>query len=124
MKTLLLASLLVPLATPAMAWGAQATPTQLQTQSQNMQSQTPAPSDFKSAEGDLSRMDSAKGLLWIKGQDGKEMEFKFTSQTQVTGGDNTVEGLNKMEGTHLKIQYQVVGGSNNAVKIEIAPVEG
>ena len=113
--TLLLATVLTSLATPAAMWSAQEKQSQPQMQ---------IPSAFKSAEGDLSRMDAAKGLLWLKGQDGKETEFKYTIQTQVTGGDNTVEGLSKMEGTHLKIQYEVVAGSNNAVKIEIVPVQG
>jgi len=78
-----------------------------------------APAAFKTAEGELTKVDSVKLMFWIKAADGKEMAFNYTSQTQVTGGDNTTQGLSKLGGSHLRIHYEIVAGSNQAVKIEI-----
>jgi hypothetical protein len=86
-----------------------------------VQSPIPSPAAFKNVQGELFRVDDAKQLLWIKRSDGKEMEFTYTNQTQVTGGDNSIHGLAKMSGSQLQIQYQTVGSTNQAVKIEISP---
>jgi hypothetical protein len=115
MKKLIWLLALLTFAIPALGWSAQATqaPTKIQ-------EQPPAEAPgFKTVEGALSRIESAQQLLWIKAADGKEIEFKYSTQTQVTGGDNGVEGLANASGTYLKILYEIVDGVNNAVKIDI-----
>lgn len=110
------------LTTPVTTWSA--VQNQSETKAASVQRSSQSPSVFKNVQGELSRVDDVKQFLWIKRSDGKEMEFKYTSQTQVTGGDNSIQGLANMSGNLLLIQYQTVGGTNQAVKIEIRPAEG
>jgi YD repeat-containing protein len=90
----------------------------------NLQTMGKAPAALKNAEGELSRVDGEKQLLWIKSADGKELQFSYDKQTKVTGGDSTVEGLAKMSGSHLRVQYEAVAGANRAASIEILPGRG
>ena len=123
-KIIATAALLALLAVPVKSSFAQTKQAPSSPSANQMQAPEQSPAAFKTAQGALSRVDSAKQMIWIKGADGKEVEFKYSAQTQVTGGDNTVEGLAKMNGTQLKIQYEVVDGANNAVKIDIQPTKG
>src|SRR5262249_4794816 len=122
-KFIAMAALLTLLAIPTKSWS-QTKPAPNPSANQMQAPEQSSPAAFKTAQGALSRVDNAKQTLWIKGADGKEQEFKYNAQTQVTGGDNTVEGLAKMNGTQLKIQYEVVDGANNAVKIDIQSAKG
>lgn len=78
--------------------------------------------DLQLAEGELSKIDAQKQLLWIATADHKEIQFSYTTQTKVEGADDSVEGLSGMSGSHLKIHYKVIGGMNSAIRIEIVPV--
>src|SRR5262245_39551758 len=62
----------------------------------------------QAAEGDISRVDAQKMLLWIKTADGKEMQFSYAADTPVYGGSNSVEGLSSLsgKGTHVKVTYE------------------
>ncbi len=73
------------------------------------------------AEGKLSKVDTKLQQIWIKTQDGKEMQFSFNDDTKVEGAGGTVEGLAKMSGNDLKVHYRSAAGTNTAVKIEIRP---
>ena len=73
------------------------------------------------AEGKLSKVDTQLQQIWIKTQDGKEMQFSFDKDTQVEGAGGTVEGLAKMSGNDLKVHYRSAAGINSAVKIEVLP---
>jgi len=81
------------------------------------------PAALRTAEGDLSKVDTEKQLIWIKSEDGKELQFSYSKQTEVQGAGDSVEGLAGLSGTHLKIQYEIVGGINNAVKIEVSELK-
>ncbi len=75
------------------------------------------------AEGALSKVDTQKQLLWIKGKDGKEMQFSFNPETKVEGAGGTVEGLAKMSGSDLKVHYRTEGEIHTAVRIEVLPIK-
>jgi hypothetical protein len=107
------------LAMPVAKWSA--VQSQAGGEATKLESPSQAPAAYKNVQGELARVDDAKQLLWIKRSDGKEMQFQYTSQTQVTGGDNSIQGLADMNGSQLVIQYQMVGDTNQAVKIAISP---
>jgi hypothetical protein len=93
------------------------------TQETRLQAAQNAP-QLKSAEGELSRVETRNQLLWIKTADGKEMEFAYTDQTKVEGTGGSVEGLANMSGSFLKIQYHNQGATNVAVQIQVQPKKG
>lgn len=86
--------------------------------------QVTPPVQEQTAEGQLLRVDAQQKLLWIKMIDGKEMQFSYNEQTQVEGTQDGVEGLARMSGRNLTVQYQSVGGTNTAVKIILEPALG
>ena len=49
------------------------------------------------------------------------MQFNYNKDTRVEGAAQTVEGLAKMSGNNLKVQYRTEGSSNIAVHIEVLP---
>jgi hypothetical protein len=84
------------------------------------------------AEGQLTRIDKDKDMVWLKKADGEEMQFSFTMTTDVEGAGEEVEGLvddveSLTPGSNLRIHYRpgrdedVVGDDevNTAVKIEV-----
>src|SRR3990172_1105431 len=73
------------------------------------------------AEGKLSKVDTQQQQIWIKTQDGKEMQFSFDKDTKVEGAEGTGEGMAKMSGNDLKVHYRSAAGVNTAVKIEVLP---
>src|ERR1043166_6275296 len=79
-KTVLLLIALT-FAVPRRGWSAQTSP------APKIEGQAPAEiPGFKTAEGALTRVESAQQLLWSKGEDGKEIEFKYSTETQLAGG--------------------------------------
>lgn len=76
------------------------------------------------AEGALSKVDEQKQLIWIKTQDGKEMQFVYSKDTQVEGAGATVEGLASMPASDLKVYYRTEGGINIATRIEVLARKG
>ena len=114
-------SMLVVLA--GSAWSAQSSSpsenSQQKRPTQVMPAQEAAP---QTAEGQLSKIDTQKQLLWIKTLEGKEMQFSYTKDTPVQGSNGTVEGLAAMSGTQLKIQFRSEGGVNTALSIEVQTI--
>ena len=95
-------------------------------QGQSLPSTTPQETAQQVAEGELSKIDAQRQLLWIKTSDGNEIQFSYNKDTQVEGAGKTVEGLAKMSGNHLVIRYQAEGsanvasrGANMASRIEV-----
>lgn len=82
--------------------------------------QAPKP-QTKSIMGELLRVDVEKQLVRIKAADDKEMEFKFTADTEVTGESKNVEGLATKTGTKVSVDYTGEGSNMVATKIAIQP---
>jgi hypothetical protein len=105
--------------TPLMAQQAPAPPAPRQEQPapapDRGQQQTPA----MSVEGELLRVDAETKLLWVRGADSKEQQFRFTDTTTITGEGRSVEGLATMTGTRVKVEYKTEAGANVATKIDI-----
>ena len=76
---------------------------------------------LQTAVGELARVDPGSKSLWMKAADGTEMQFKYTDITQVKGATDSSEGLAKMSGNRVSIQFQRVAGENIAAKIEVLP---
>jgi len=74
----------------------------------------------KSYSGTLSKVDLTSKEITVKGSDNKEMVFTFNDRTQMSGVDNSPQGLSGKTGSALKITYQEARGSNLATKIEVA----
>ncbi len=110
MLTLALAS------TPAFAQQPQ--PAQPQPSQPPAASQAPA-MQSKTALGELVKVDVDKKTLKIKSADDKEMEFRFTAATEVTGESRNVEGLATKTGTKVSVDYQGEGKNMVATKIAI-----
>jgi hypothetical protein len=110
MLTLALAS------TPAFAQQPQ--PAQPQPSQPPAASQAPA-MQSKTALGELVKVDVDKKTLRIKSADDKEMEFRFTAATEVTGESRNVEGLATKTGTKVSVDYQGEGKNMVATKIAI-----
>lgn len=77
----------------------------------------------KSYTGTLSKVDLTAKEITVKGSDNKEMVFTFNDRTQMSGVDNSPQGLSGKTGSNLKITYQEGRGANLATKIEVAQAE-
>jgi hypothetical protein len=76
----------------------------------------------KSFEGNLIKVDVDAKLLTVKGLDDKDVMFVYSNDTQMTGIDNSPQGLAGKTGTRLRITYRESRGINLAVKIETTTV--
>ena len=79
---------------------------------------TNEPMPDKSFEGNLVKVDLAAKLLTVKGLDDKDVMFVYNNDTQMTGIDNSPQGLAGKTGTRLRITYRESRGINLAIKIE------
>ncbi len=85
------------------------------------QQPAPAPAgeaQAQSVEGELLRVDAETKLIWVRAE-GKEQQFRFSDETEITGAGRDVEGLSTMTGTNVTVHYKVEGGANVATKIDI-----
>jgi hypothetical protein len=73
----------------------------------------------KSFTGTLSKVDLTAKEITVKGADNKDMVFSFNDQTQMSGVDNSPQGLSGKTGSNLKITYREARGQNMASKIEV-----
>lgn len=71
-----------------------------------------------SVQGELRRVDAEAKTLTVQA-DGREQQFKFSDETEITGAGRDVEGLSTMTGTNVTVHYKVEGGANVATKIDI-----
>lgn len=84
--------------------------------------QPPAPGAQARAtmvQGELVRVDADKQMLWIEGADGKEIQFRYTAATEVSGEAQNVEGLATKTGTRVTVEFRVEGSEAIATKIVI-----
>lgn len=77
--------------------------------------------NLRVAEGTLLRTDPKGQRLWIRTAEEKEMEFHYTSATQILGAGARVEGLVGTRQHYLRVRYANEGGRENAVQIEVQP---
>lgn len=84
--------------------------------------QQDAPPD-KTFEGTLTKVDLAAKLITVKGENDKEMMFVYNNETQMTGIENSPQGLATKTAQRLKISYRENRGINLAVKIEAATAD-
>jgi len=73
---------------------------------------------FKTAQGQLTRVDTDARTIAITSQ-GAPMVFRYTAETKVVGGEKDVAGLATMTGTEVAIQYVQQEKDNVASQIEI-----
>ena len=73
----------------------------------------------KTAMGELLKVDLEKKQVQIKTADDKELEFRFTAATEVTGESRNVEGLATKTGTKVSVDYTGEGDNMVATKIVI-----
>jgi len=69
--------------------------------------------------GELLSVDSNTKMFTIKSDEGKEMDFYYSDQTVVTGGEKGVQGLSPKTGSKLTVFYTEAEGKLQAVRIEI-----
>jgi len=84
-------------------------------------SQAPRQAYAQTAAGELSKVDPASMSLWVKAADGKEIQFKYTNSTEVTGAADSPAGLANKGGSRVSVTFQKSGDDNVASKIEVLP---
>ena len=75
----------------------------------------------KSASGELLRVDTNAKTFTIKSDEGEEMDFFYSDQTVVVGGEKGIQGLSSNEGSKLTVFYTEMEGKRQADRIEIKP---
>jgi hypothetical protein len=78
-----------------------------------------APIADKTYQGQLSKVDLTAKTIVVKGEDNKDMTFTFNDQTQITGVDNSPQGLTGKTGSSLRVTYRDERGNHLASKIEV-----
>ncbi len=73
----------------------------------------------KSASGELTRVDSMAKTFTIKSDDGTVMDFHYSDQTVVVGGEKGVQGLSSSQGSKVTVFYTEAEGKRQATRIEI-----
>jgi len=84
--------------------------------------ETPLPAE-RSFEGHLTKVNIAARIITIKGADDKELMFVYNDDTEMTGIENTPQGLIGKTGTRLKVTYKESRGINLALKVEGSQTE-
>jgi hypothetical protein len=80
------------------------------------QAQAAAP-ETRSEKGELAWVDLDKSTFAITTADGQELQFSFTDQTRVAGGDEGVAGLATKTGTSVTVDYEAKDGMAVATAI-------
>jgi hypothetical protein len=75
----------------------------------------------KSGSGELLRVDTTAKTFAIKSDKGKEMDFFYSDQTVVVGGEKGIQGLSPNEGSRLTVFYTETEGKRQADRIEVKP---
>ena len=68
-------------------------------------------------EGELMKVDGTAKTLTVKDSEGREMEFRYTDQTLISGGDGGVEGLATKSGTPISVHFDTA--TRTATTIEV-----
>ncbi|PYV85718.1 MAG: hypothetical protein DMG05_22135 [Acidobacteria bacterium] len=92
-----------------------------QTDRQQQAAPAQAQEKLQAFEGELAKVDATAKRLWVKGSDGKEMEFGYNEQTQIIGAGGSVEGLATMSGTRVKVHYDEASKIASAIEVQSKP---
>ena len=80
-----------------------------------------APQAAKSFSGTLTKVDTAKKVITVKGIGNQpEMTFMYDDKTEVTGDEKTVQGLAAKSGAELTVTYREQGPNRIATRIEVS----
>jgi hypothetical protein len=72
-----------------------------------------------SEKGELARVSAEQQLLWIKTADERELQFRFTDETEIVGAEERVEGLATRAGAQVTVDYRAEDGVAIATRIEV-----
>jgi hypothetical protein len=72
------------------------------------------------AQGQLVRVDTSAKTVTIRSSDGGQMQFQYTADTKVTGGDQSVAGLATVTGSPVTVQYVKQDKANIATQIAVS----
>jgi hypothetical protein len=73
------------------------------------------------AEGELIRVDTDTNMLTIRTEDGTEMEFSYTEDTEIIGALEGAAGLATETGSEVTVHYAQDGDARKAVRVEVTP---
>ena len=92
-------------------------------QDQTSQASQQYGSQQSSFSGELVDVDTTEQKLTVRNEQGEEMEFSYSSQTEVSGADQSIAGLATQSGSKVTVEYSDSGeGQSNektAQKIQI-----
>ncbi len=71
------------------------------------------------ATGELQQVDTTNQTFTTKDTEGKEMQFRYDTSTQVEGSSQGVQGLSSQTGTQVTVHYEEKSGQKMATRIEI-----
>jgi hypothetical protein len=75
----------------------------------------------ETASGTLTKVDSEKKTLSVKGADGAETTFSYTADTVISGDKQGEQGLATAEGSMVTVHYTTKDGTKTASRIEVQP---
>jgi hypothetical protein len=90
-------------------------------EAQASEAQASQEAEAMTAQGELLRVDAETKMFWIETADGKEQQFTYNDNTEVTGEAENVEGLSTHAGTRVNVEYRAEGEAAVATKIAIQP---
>lgn len=79
----------------------------------------PETQQLQMAEGELRSVDPETGALTILTPRGEELDFKYDEWTEISGSQETVEGLSTHGGAQIQVHYVEDGADRLALRIEI-----
>ena len=68
-------------------------------------------------EGELTKVDATDKTISVKSSKGKEVAFRYTDETQVSGAEGGIEGLATKSGTHVRVHFDAA--TKTASQIEV-----
>jgi hypothetical protein len=73
--------------------------------------------------GELISVNTEASVITVRTEAGDELEFRYTAQTEVTGAQESVEGLATMSGATVTVHhsYDEDTKSHTATRIEVNP---
>ena len=89
-----------------------------QAERQKQPAQAQAQGKLQTFDGELAKVDASAKRLWVKGSDGKEVEFGYNEQTQIIGAEGSIEGLATMSGSRVKVHFDEASKTAAAIEIQ------
>jgi urease accessory protein UreE len=77
----------------------------------------------RSESGTLTWVDVDKQTFAITTAEGQELQFHFTEQTTISGGQEGVAGLATEKGASVRVEYEAKDRMAMATLIEVQPAE-